>query len=88
MLTDELKKALFAKQDGVDEDSQAAKLQVLLLIEAYEGVMESCKEQLAQSEQEGSNVEVKHAREAVDILGHWLDSLYEIYGEAFGRDED
>ncbi|KAK4663333.1 hypothetical protein QC763_607650 [Podospora pseudopauciseta] len=88
MLTDELKKALFAQHDGVDEDSQAAKLQVLLLIEAYEGVMESCKEQLAQSEQEGSNVEVKHAREAVEILGHWLDSLYEIYGEAFGGDED
>ncbi|KAK0666819.1 hypothetical protein QBC41DRAFT_229799 [Cercophora samala] len=88
MLTDELKKALFAKQDGVDEDSQAAKLQVLLLIEAYEGVMDSCKEQLVQSEQEGSNVEVKHAKEAVEILGHWLDSLYEIYAEAFGADDD
>ncbi|KAK4197654.1 hypothetical protein QBC40DRAFT_101671 [Triangularia verruculosa] len=87
MLTDELKKALFPKRQGVDEDPQAAKLQVLLLIEAYEGVMDNCREQLAQSEHENSNVEVKHAKEAMEILGHWLDSLYEIYGEAFGHDD-
>ncbi|KAK0726497.1 hypothetical protein B0T21DRAFT_35222 [Apiosordaria backusii] len=88
MLTDELKKALFAKREGVDEDSQAGKLQVLLLIEAYEGVMDNCREQLALSEQEGRNVEIKNAKEAMEILGHWLDSLYEIYAEAFGDDDD
>ncbi|KAK4171163.1 hypothetical protein QBC36DRAFT_391281 [Triangularia setosa] len=88
MLTEELKKALFTEHDEVGENSQAAKLQVLLLIEAYEGVMENCREQLAESEQEGSSIEVKHAKEAIEILGHWLDSLYEIYGEAFGCDDD
>ncbi|AEO66509.1 uncharacterized protein THITE_2114639 [Thermothielavioides terrestris NRRL 8126] len=73
-----------------EEEESAQKLQVMLLIEAYEGVLEECRETKEELEEEAGENEVEGAAElddAVQILEHWLDSLHTIYHDAFEGDD-
>jgi len=84
MLNAELRKSLVNRKDG-------SKLQFLLLIEAYEATLESCRKEISRPPLtrggEGEIARRKHFREAVRILNHWLDTLYTLYDEEFGEDE-
>lgn len=91
LLTDELLKTFF-RQHPNEKRSRASKLQVLLLIEAYEAMLDNCRKELlnvplgnesAEKERERGQRR-RHVRDAVRILDHWLDSLYVIYDETFG----
>ena len=91
LLTDELLKTFF-RQHPNEKRGRASKLQVLLLIEAYEAMLDNCRKELLNVPLRSDSVEKqrergqrrKHVRDAVRILDHWLDSLYVIYDEAFG----
>ncbi|KAK4184854.1 hypothetical protein QBC35DRAFT_440668 [Podospora australis] len=93
LLTEELSKAFLLSQHqlpgrqdtGSESDNQAAKLQVLLLIEAYEGVLENCR---SHRNRDKVAARTRHYDEAVEILNHWLESLYAIYHEAFGCESE
>ncbi|GAB1319301.1 hypothetical protein MFIFM68171_09511 [Madurella fahalii] len=55
LLADELTKVLSPRQNHTPEEHRAAKLQVLLLIESYEGVLENCRREMARKESEGNS---------------------------------
>lgn len=83
MLNAELRKALINKKD-------VSKLQFLLLIEAYEATLETCRKEISRPPLtrggEGERIRKRHVREAVRILDNWLNSLYTLYDEEFGED--
>ncbi|KAK3389164.1 hypothetical protein B0H63DRAFT_95050 [Podospora didyma] len=87
LLTEELTKTLF-RQHPADEtrSPRASKLQVLLLIEAYEAMLETCRREMLKPPpvRVSASERRRHLKDAVRILDHWLDSLYVIYDEAFG----
>jgi hypothetical protein len=68
-------------------------LQVLLLIEAYEGVLRRCKREASSSSSssssswaEGSNAPRDRGGrngfgDAVPVLEHWLDTLHRLYDD-------
>ncbi|KAL2015768.1 hypothetical protein VTK56DRAFT_4859 [Thermocarpiscus australiensis] len=96
LLTDELAKVFCLQRQGAAARGEilrvgrrVSKLQVLLMIEAYEAMLEGCRWEMAAPHarsdggKEGERAS-SHMRDAVEILKHWLDSLYGIYDEAFG----
>ncbi|KAK4169707.1 hypothetical protein QBC43DRAFT_283265 [Cladorrhinum sp. PSN259] len=98
LLVDELTKVLLTtiREDRSNKTSShvnraAAKLQVLMMIEAYEGMLEHWKDEIssdrARSEEEDDD-KAKYARDAVDILSHWLASLRAVYQDQFGDKEE
>lgn len=82
MLNAELRKSLVNRKDG-------SKLRFLLLIEAYEATLESCRKEISKPPLtrggEGEIIRRRHFREAMRILNHWLDCLYTLYDEEFGE---
>lgn len=77
MLSDELKKGLNQKcEKGTD------RLQILMLIEAYEGVLDTCRKELGRPPltrgDDGRRRRVKEVGKMVDL---WLDALYAVYEE-------
>jgi hypothetical protein len=102
LLVDQLTTALSLQQrdfgsdnrdDSVREQQQSTRrLQVLLMIEAYEGVLMTMQLESAANgdgtEPEGSGAAEwrREAGEAVPVLEHWLDSLYTLYDGTFGED--
>lgn len=102
LLAGELTRALAPRRGHAPEEHRAAKLQVLLLIESYEGVLESCWREVVGNESggggdggdgtgehgdESEDERMAHVREAMGILEHWLDVLYGVYEETFGAEE-
>ncbi|KAK1749823.1 hypothetical protein QBC47DRAFT_395387 [Echria macrotheca] len=87
MLTDELRRTFVHHQRG---KGGMSKLQVLLLIEAYEATLDNCRREIMRPPLtrggEGDAARRKHVREAVRILDHWLDCLYRMYDEEFGEE--
>lgn len=78
MLTQELGAGLKThKPSQIDRDSGSG-LQVLLLIEAYEGLRRKLVER-------GGGVRTDFRR-AVQVLDQWLDALHTIYGEVQTKD--
>ncbi|KAM7214410.1 hypothetical protein V8F06_010248 [Rhypophila decipiens] len=96
LLTDELLKTFF-RRHPTEKHAKASKLQALLLIEAYEAMLDNCRKELLhvplpeRSAGDGERADEReglqrrrHIRDAVRILDHWLDSLYVIYDDTFG----
>ncbi|KAK0715085.1 hypothetical protein B0H67DRAFT_644875 [Lasiosphaeris hirsuta] len=75
-----------------DGGERAKKLQLLLLIEAYEATLETCRREVSWPPvvrgTGGDRTRRKHVREVVGILDHWLGSLYSIYDEEFAGEEE
>ncbi|KAK4149015.1 hypothetical protein C8A00DRAFT_19252 [Chaetomidium leptoderma] len=101
LLTAQLIKGLSLQQQesGDDETGEEMsrkekKLQVLLLIEAYESVLRSCRREMGPelgSETTAGRDPVRDERrrnvgEAVPILDHWLNSLHAVYDDSFAED--
>ncbi|KAK3323820.1 hypothetical protein B0T19DRAFT_443288 [Cercophora scortea] len=82
LLTDELTNAFFRRHPN-ERRGRPSKLQVLLLIEAYEAMLDSCRKDMLKPRSPGTERR-RHVRDAVRLLDQWLDSLYCIYDEAFG----
>ncbi|KAK3318773.1 hypothetical protein B0H66DRAFT_533285 [Apodospora peruviana] len=82
LLTDELIKT-FVRQHPDEKHGRASKLQVMLLIEAYEAMLDNCRRELLKTEDGADADRRRHVRDAVRILDHWLDSLYVIYDGTF-----
>ena len=102
LLTDQLTKAVVSsgKKDSdnnTEEKRQSKKkLQVLLMIEAYEGMLQSCRRESAGAEDEARSaseygerngdqgVEERKAKtgKMVPVLEHWLEALHGVYDEA------
>ena len=109
MLADHLKRVLFLHTTDTNEagpemekenqrDREKSKLQILLLIEAYEAALASAKKEVEAVARhppivrgqtgDGNGVKRRtatHVREAVRILEHWLGVLYGIYDDDFGE---
>lgn len=91
LLTAELAKVLVGPDSGEDEERShtraAAKLQILMMIEAYEGLMEHWKDVISKTpSQAGASSDdgrVKCGQDAVAILTHWLSSLHTLYQDTF-----
>ncbi|KAK3986522.1 hypothetical protein QBC44DRAFT_402438 [Cladorrhinum sp. PSN332] len=93
LLTDELTKVLAAPKEDEDQSSSharaAAKLQVLMMTEAYEGLLEHWKDEISSGRAEAEGEEkLKCAGDVVDILNHWLASLHAMYQDEFGKEEN
>ncbi|KAK3688202.1 hypothetical protein B0T22DRAFT_479470 [Podospora appendiculata] len=86
LLTDELTNAFFRRHPN-ERRGRPSKLQVLLLIEAYEAMLDSCRKNMLKPRVPGAERR-RHVRDAVRLLDQWLDSLYCIYDEAFGDEPD
>jgi len=78
LLTDELCKACFRRHPR-EESYRASKLQILLMIEAYETVLAKCRRRMSEVGNIGG--ETSNLQDAEQALNHWLDSLYSIYPE-------
>jgi hypothetical protein len=62
----------------------ASSSQVRMMIEAYEGVLERCeKEMLGPA---GLGPRRGELEGAIEVLEHWLDSLYAVFEEGFSED--
>lgn len=88
MLSDELKKGLcLEKTTSTDHNNR---LQILVLIEAYEGVLESCKKELGRppvtrgADNEEYQRRRKKVKEVARMVDLWLDALYGVYDEGLG----
>jgi hypothetical protein len=110
LLTDQLTRAFSSgstESEGAEEEeaSSTRNLQVLLLVEAYECVLEDCRREMVAREarEEGEGVHGQHDGEgfegaggkttgsrmgglesAVQVLEHWLDTLYGLYEQPLG----
>ncbi|KAK0620502.1 hypothetical protein B0T14DRAFT_521565 [Immersiella caudata] len=88
MLSDQLRKTFIGGNPKNNPESN--KLQVLLLIEAYEATLESCRREVSHPPLtrggEAEGIKKHHMREATRIIDHWLGVLYRIYDEDFGGD--
>jgi len=86
MLSDQLRKTFLGA--NLKDGRESGKLQILLLIEAYEATLESCRCEVARPPLtrggEAEGVRKHHARQLVGILDHWLGVLYRIYDDDFG----
>ncbi|KAK4224318.1 hypothetical protein QBC38DRAFT_458403 [Podospora fimiseda] len=94
LLIDELTQVLVPPDSNTTQNSHAraaAKLQVLMMTEAYEGLLDYWKEEISSGRAEasggGGGDRMKCAGDAVDILTHWLASLQAIYQDEFGEEE-
>ena len=78
LLTDELANALYRQgpAESGDRRKRASHLQVLLLIEAYEGLLATCRQKLLWQDRREEREDI---RSTVRILDHWLEALYVIY---------
>jgi hypothetical protein len=90
MLSDQLRKTILGL--NVKDGRESNKLQILLLIEAYEATLGSCRREVAYPPLTGGGqaegVRKHHIREATRIIDHWLGVLYGIYDEDFRGGED
>ncbi|KAK3378913.1 hypothetical protein B0T24DRAFT_142489 [Lasiosphaeria ovina] len=87
LLTEELTRTFFRQHPG-ETQPRASKLQVLLLIEAYEAMLDSCRRELLKPPPARGGERRKGLRDAVRILDHWLDSLYVIYDDTFSDEAE
>lgn len=76
ILGDELK--------GVGKGKGMDWLQVMLLIEAYEEVLEGCRKELVRPQLTGDNGRRRRVKEGERVVDLWLDSLYGAYEEELG----
>ncbi|CAD6504549.1 BgTH12-00058 [Blumeria graminis f. sp. triticale] len=76
LLTNELASILF-RHHPIEESDRASELQILLMIEAYETIQKQIHEKSM-----GPNVTAGHIRELEQLLDHWLDVLYNLYGRS------
>lgn len=109
LLTDQLTKAVVSSgqkdtTDKAEEQGQAKKkLQVLLMIEAYEGMLRSVRGAGGGVEEESRSVSASGSGDSagsgkgedkrktmvqmVPVLEHWLDALHAVYDEALQGDD-
>lgn len=78
LLTNELATVLFRHHPAENQD-RASGLQILLMIEAYENVLQHVRKQLCDARVAGKEINDRPVREVEKILDHWLQVLYSVY---------
>ena len=91
LLTDELLKIFLQKNigdgngNGHRNSGRGPKLQILLLIEAYEAMLDTCRKEARKAAVLDCERR-KHMRDTIRIVDQWLSSLYVVYDEALSQE--
>jgi predicted membrane chloride channel (bestrophin family) len=80
LLTNELATALFRQHPAESED-RASGLQILLLIEAFEGIQRQARQRRHNSHLT-EQIDDHYVEEVENILNHWLEVLYSVYDQS------
>jgi hypothetical protein len=80
LLTNELATALFRQHPAESED-RASGLQILLLIEAFEGIQRQARQRRHNSHVT-EQIADHYVEEVENILNHWLEVLYSVYDQS------
>lgn len=80
LLTNELATALFLQHPAESED-RASGLQILLLIEAFEGIQRQARQRRHNSHVT-EQIADHYVEEVESILHHWLEVLYSVYDQS------
>jgi hypothetical protein len=80
LLTNELATALFRQHPAESED-RASGLQILLLIEAFEGIQRQARQRRHNSHLT-EQIDDHYVEEVESILNHWLEVLYSVYDQS------
>jgi hypothetical protein len=78
LLTNELATALFRQHPAESED-RASGLQILLLIEAFEGIQRQARQRRHNLHRQTAD---HYVEEMENILNHWLEVLYLVYDQS------
>jgi hypothetical protein len=78
LLTNELATALFRQHPAESED-RASGLQILLLIEAFEGIQRQARQRRHNLHRQTTD---HYVEEMENILNHWLEVLYLVYDQS------
>jgi hypothetical protein len=81
LLTNELATALFRQHPAESED-RASGLQILLLIEAFEGIQRQARQRRHNSHHTTEQTADHYVGEVENILNHWLEVLYSVYDQS------